>query len=145
MKNLLPLFLAACISLTNSSCSKKEDPAPLPATPDYSKFILGEWYPITTVDVTTTSSGQSSTQTLTYANRDISEVFTATTVTAYYRNSSALPGHHYTVSGTTYTEDNGGGVSFKYEIVTLNSTTFVRKLTTIHATYTVVSTMTLVR
>jgi hypothetical protein len=140
MKKLLPLALAACVSLTNSSCSKKDDP-----TPDNSQLILGEWYPTNAVDVTTTSSGQSSIQTLDYANRDNSEVFTATTITAYYKKSSVLPGHPYTVSGNTYTEDNGGGVSLKYEIVTLNSTTFVRKLTNIHTTYTTVSTVTLVR
>jgi hypothetical protein len=140
MKKLLPLALAACISLTNSSCSKKDDPAP-----DYSQLILGQWYPSTAIDVTTSLSGQSYTQPLTYANRDNSEIFTTTNVTAYYKQSSVLPGRPYTVSGNTYTVDDGGGASSKFEIVTLNSSTFVRKLTTINGSSTTVSTVTLVR
>jgi hypothetical protein len=79
---------------------------------------------------------------MTYANRDNSEVFTTTNLTAYYRQSSVLPGRPYTISGNTYTVDDDGGASSKFEIVTLNSSTFVRKLTIISATYTTVSTST---
>jgi hypothetical protein len=139
MKKLLPLALAACVSLPNSSCSKKDDPAP-----NNSQLILGQWYPSTT-DITTTSSGQSHTHTMTYDNRDIAEVFTTTKLTIYYKQSSVLLDLPYTTSGNTYTIDNGNGASDKYEIVTLNSSTFVRKLTAINGTSTTVYTMTLVR
>jgi hypothetical protein len=82
---------------------------------------------------------------MTYDNRDIAEVFTTTKLTIYYKQSSVLLDLPYTTSGNTYTIDNGNGASDKYEIVTLNSSTFVRKLTAINGTSTTVYTMTLVR
>jgi hypothetical protein len=145
MKKHLLLALTICTSLLNSGCSKNDDPTPLPATPDTSQLILGRWYPTNSVIVTTTSTGQSSTQTLNYLNRAVSEAFTATDVTTYSSQSAAGAPRPYIISGNTYTINDGGGASRKFEIVTLTSSSFVRRYTSTSGTSTSVATTTLVR
>lgn len=144
MKKLLLLALAASLSLTNSSCSKDSEPAPVVSTPDYSQLILGYWVASSSVAVTTNSTGQATTKTTNYDYGEVSEVYAATYVTAYSMNA-AVGTRPYSISGNTYTIDDGGGASKKFEIVTLNSSSFVRKFTSTSGTSTTVSTVTLLR
>jgi hypothetical protein len=142
MKKLL-LALFASFSLANSGCSKNSKPAPVIATPDNKQLILGKWVASSAVAVTTTSTGQSTTITMNYDYGDVSEVFTATNFTS--AKQSAITSYPYTISGNTYTIDDGGGATRKFEIVTLNSHSFVRKITTTSGTSTTVATTTLLR
>jgi hypothetical protein len=145
MKKLLLLALATSLSLTNSSCSKNSEPAPVVSTPDYSQLILGYWVASSSVDVTTNSIGQATTKTTNYDydHGEVSEAFAATYVTAYSMNA-AVGTRPYSISGNTYTIDDGGA-SRNFEIVTLNSSRFVRKFTSTSGTSTTVSTVTLLR
>ncbi|MGI4822675.1 MAG: lipocalin family protein [Janthinobacterium lividum] len=59
--------------------------------------------------------------------------------------NAAVGTRPYSISGNTYTIDDGGGASKKFEIVTLNSSSFVRKFTSTSGTSTTVSTVTLLR
>jgi hypothetical protein len=144
MKKLLLFALAISFSLTNSSCSKKAEPAPVVSTPDYKQLILGKWMASSAIAVTTTSTGQSTTISENYNYGDVSEVFTATNFTSYAKQYP-ISLYPYTISGNTYTIDDGGGATRKFEIVTLNSSSFVRKITTTSGTSTTVATTTLLR
>jgi hypothetical protein len=146
MKKLLLLALATSLSLTNSSCSKNSEPAPVVSTPDYSQLILGYWVASSSVAVTTNSTGQATTKTTNYDydHGEVSEAFAATYVTEYSMNA-AVGTRPYSISGNTYTIDDGGGASRKFEIVTLSSSRFVRKFTSTSGTSTTVATTTLLR
>jgi hypothetical protein len=143
MKKLLPfLFLAIVLG----SCSKGgNDPAPAPAPTNNSHPILGQWFPVNTVTVITTSSGQASTYTMDYLNRAVSEVYTATDVTAYLNQSATGPAHPYTLSSNICTISDGSRIIRQFEIETLTSSSFVQKYTSTNGTSTSVSMTTLVR
>jgi hypothetical protein len=142
MKKLLLLALLVICLLTSTSCSKNKEPTP-PDTSAYKQFLLGTWFSISSTEVTTSSSGQSTSKTMNFDHGDLSETYTATTVIAYFKNSVATD-RPYTLSGNTYVVQDGAFAK-TYEIISLSSSSFVRKYTTTYGTDIIVTTTTLVR
>lgn len=136
-------LLAAFLLAGTVGCSKKNDPATTNTAPDYTQLILGKWVSSSSAVVTTTG-GQSTTNNTAYAYGDVSEVFTATNVTAYSK-TAAIGTRPYSITGSTYTIDDGNGATRKFEIITLTSSSFVRKYTSTSGASTTVSTTTLLR
>lgn len=139
MKTATNLLLLSIISLGHVGCSKKN----APATPDYSQLILGKWVS-GSLTARATTNGTTITTYDSFNYGDVYDVFTANTITSYFKTASVVA-RPYTVSGNTYTIDDGGGATRKFEILSLNTSSFVRRDTVVTGSTTTVTTTILVR
>jgi hypothetical protein len=141
------LVFAASLVLALAGCSKKDpDPAPTPpstpATPSYTQLILGKWVASSST-VEASVNGQTTIATTTYPYGDVSEVFTVKNVIVYAK-AAVVNSSPYTVDGTSYTVRNGASTT-TFDIISIDASSFVRRVTTTTSSSITATTTTLVR
>ncbi len=144
MKKLLLLFLLTGAQLSISGCSKKDEPAPVTSTALYSQLILGKWVSSSSVTATSVAGAQPTTTTTYTTYGDVYEVFAATTVEEFSKTATISAARPYTIAGNTYTIQDTNSVR-SFEIVSLTTSSFVRRSTSTSGTTTTVTTTTLLR
>jgi hypothetical protein len=117
------LLLLVGLLMGFGACSKKDDPAPTPATSPYSQLLLGKWDTVSAEATIPQLTGPPITTLETYPVGRMYAVFTATTIESFYYGFSQRIST-YTLSGTAYTITSNGFTD-TYEIKEITATKMV--------------------
>jgi hypothetical protein len=140
MKKLLLILASASLTFASGCGSKDSAPAPTPTTPT----VVGSWSLITEQTETTPASGSSSTAAKAYPAGLYKVVYTDTSFQGYINNVAQGTPSTYSISGTTYTFQDGNKTRTA-QIIELSATRFVTAETYKNGTSTVVLTDVLTR
>jgi hypothetical protein len=118
------LLLLVGLLMGFGACSKKDDPAPTPATSPYSQLLLGKWDTVSAEATIPQLTGPPITTLVTYPVGRRYDVFTATTVESFDFYGVSQRIEAYMLSGSVYTTTQNGVIS-TYEIKELTATRLV--------------------